>query len=1026
MKQSLGAVIYQAINERKWLDISYGNKEEAPSRFWFALKDIDFTSDMFFGDIFNYFKSTECIDNPKPIFRNKIRSVKLVDGSYYDPPDGLLDKFENNKNQIQWLDSDAFDNNVLLYLSDCYKNDNDPFLENADVIPGVDFSSLIKNRQYQLSQEQFKQILDCVLLVNAFDAEKSLKYRSLAINIYSIDFFGKQYVVAYRDLHIDFKHKTLKIAEKSSINKSFLIEEKRHTIGTYLTIDPEEFCETFDDQIVEYVDMMEHNFRDGEISNTRATIFLIQRSIQTGVEEAFNSIFLMAQEKKMTQPVKAFFGNNSSRSGTSKEPYIVVFNKNKTNIDQIRVVYNSMVNHITYVQGPPGTGKTETIFNVLLSAYANGKKCLICSNNNNPIESIFAKMTSSFRRKIFNKYEYEEILFPIIRIGNIEENQKTILKLKKILAFIDGKASLFVDEKRTVISKDSSLSQYNTIKEKLKQYEEKLEILSIISMLENWKAINNSKAIINEIDSQIEKQKAKLSNISDISDTDVSENVVSSETSFQFMNYLYYSSIETLRRINNKAFSELKEIILNENIVEAGQLLVKYLKNDDNMRRFIAIFPFVVTTNLSASKLGTAKQHFDICIMDEAGQCNMATALIPIVRATDLLLVGDVNQLQPVTVLEKELNDKLMSKFAVEKQYNYIKNSILSVMQVKDSTSKRIFLRYHYRCGRSIAKYANERFYDGKLILSNDLPGELKYINVENIADPKNRNAYAAEAREIAKVIKQNNYTDVGIITPFVNQARLINQELRKIGINDVTAGTIHTLQGAERSTIILSSAISLKTAKKTMNWLENNHELINVGVTRAKNTLVFVGDKKAIDLLSKYKVSDIKSLSDYVHSNGEVTVIPSEIVIKTDFSNDSKAEKDFFETITPYFQSRSNKYDIKRNVLVKEAIPKINDEDYGLIGQKEFDVVIRVKTPFRNYRPIVVFEIDGGEHIGASKTIKRDREKELICKKYGMTLIRIPNNKVKDYEIIMSLFEKQSGITEEERISLFDKTYES
>jgi superfamily I DNA and/or RNA helicase len=38
-----------------------------------------------------------------------------------------------------------------------------------------------------------------------------------------------------------------------------------------------------------------------------------------------------------------------------------------------------------------------------------------------------------------------------------------------------------------------------------------------------------------------------------------------------------------------------------------------------------------------------SKTHFDLCIMDESGQCNMATALIPIVRATDLLLVGDTN-----------------------------------------------------------------------------------------------------------------------------------------------------------------------------------------------------------------------------------------------------------------------------------------------------------------------------------------------------------------------------------------------
>lgn len=43
--------------------------------------------------------------------------------------------------------------------------------------------------------------------------------------------------------------------------------------------------------------------------------------------------------------------------------------------------------------------------------------------------------------------------------------------------------------------------------------------------------------------------------------------------------------------------------------------------------------------------------------MDEAGQCNCATALLPIARARQLLLVGDTNQLKPVVVLEDIIND---------------------------------------------------------------------------------------------------------------------------------------------------------------------------------------------------------------------------------------------------------------------------------------------------------------------------------------------------------------------------------
>ena len=59
-----------------------------------------------------------------------------------------------------------------------------------------------------------------------------------------------------------------------------------------------------------------------------------------------------------------------------------------------------------------------------------------------------------------------------------------------------------------------------------------------------------------------------------------------------------------------------------------------------------------------------------------------------------------------------------------------------------------------------------------------------------------------------------------------------------------------------------------------------------------------------------------------------------------------------------------------------------------------------------RYYKTVVVFEIDGGEHIGSKQTAMRDRVKEQICGNYGIKIIRIANSQVKDYELIISLFE--------------------
>ena len=75
----------------------------------------------------------------------------------------------------------------------------------------------------------------------------------------------------------------------------------------------------------------------------------------------------------------------------------------------------------------------------------------------------------------------------------------------------------------------------------------------------------------------------------------------------------------------------------------------------------------------------------------------------------------------------------------------------------------------------------------------------------------------------------------------------------------------------------------------------------------------------------------------------------------------------------------------------------------------------------------IVVFEIDGGEHIGSKRTASLDRQKENICKNYGIKLIRIPNSAVKDYESIIGIFEFTIGKIQNldeafEQMSLFEE----
>lgn len=67
----------------------------------------------------------------------------------------------------------------------------------------------------------------------------------------------------------------------------------------------------------------------------------------------------------------------------------------------------------------------------------------------------------------------------------------------------------------------------------------------------------------------------------------------------------------------------------------------KYLSKKKNISNLQKIFPVIATTCISAHRLGEAEPMFDMVIMDEASQCNLAVSLVPIIRGKSLMLVGD-------------------------------------------------------------------------------------------------------------------------------------------------------------------------------------------------------------------------------------------------------------------------------------------------------------------------------------------------------------------------------------------------
>ena len=1001
---NIGDKISRAIKEGKWLNISYVNKNSESTFYWVAIKDVDLNRKSFYVSMFNDKKSMDSFEGW--IYFEGIQSAEVIDFTSYDVPEKLISKIENNLGQCAWLNYDHFNHNILNYYTECNILDSDPAQKEYTTIPGIDLSILRKNKTYKLSDDQVKKIIADIYHYDIKNGGNV--YYSLALNCFSIDQGKNKYVMAYYNVTFDPSKQSLVLKDKPRFNQSFMIEGRKHSLFNYINMNMDEFARTFEENYNVYYGIIEKNLKPGEYINTRPEMMLLQREIPVDLTETFNVIETKYNTNELPIPLKSFFGNITKRNNVRrKEPSLIIYDK-RININQMRVLYNAMKYPVTYVQGPPGTGKTQTIINVTLSAFYNDKTMLICSSNNKPVDGIVEKLKFKYRDEVVN--------FPYLRLGNFEDVKKATLRIKELYDYSTNKTpkdELLNKIKVSTDDKNSRLIELLNIQERREDIKTCLE--SSKRLIDSFE--NNSSKIIDVVKEKVEQLKVDLQQFPKVSNDEITSLFIPLNENYQLSQFLFFKSLQYISKLKKPRYEDLIAICSIKDDDERALEFNKWTHNDANMKKLSEVFPIIFSTNISSRRLGTPNFMFDLVVMDEAGQCNVATALLPIAKAESLLLVGDPNQLKPVIILEDQVNDILKEKYNVPDKYDYKTNSILDVMIENDNISKYILLKYHYRCGKKIIGFSNQRYYNNSLNLSYIAEeGDLKVLNTKN-QNVKQKNEAIDEALAIANYIERNNVNDAFIITPFVNQKELLQDVLKTKGIKGVDVGTIHSIQGAEKNTIILSTALSTKTSKKTFEWLKDNNELINVAITRAKNKLVIAADTEVVDTLSDKK-DDLYHLIQYAKNNGKIEVPPNESVkIEIGKSNASIAEDEFFKTVS-HFCTCHKTYEAERNVKLSKVIKN------GIIPsleRMEFDLVLYEKTFYGSKKPVIAFEVNGGEHFGVAAREISDRKKMDICKNNGIKLVTINNSFVKAYEniadIIMSSKNKATSIQQ----SLFD-----
>lgn len=980
----IGRAVYKAIIDGKWLDIIYVNQKKETTRYWIGIKDISPRIKMLTVDGFNMAKAPEPTE--LKIYFDSIQSAKVIDGTYYPRNEKLIADIKENFENYSFLTFSPVNLDVLNYYAECNQLDSEACQSDYQLITGIDDEEVTRKGYYELSEVQFQEL--------AFHFQKQLNQNQafrrtieIALNQLSLKTEEGLYVLAYRRLLFDIKRKRLIPAPEVSLNWEFKSGEGKFRMSQFLGEDDQHLLQDFEknqkiitDKIQEYV---QGNVKIDDLPH----VYYLEREFSVDLYSEYHGIVKMFQEERAPKPLLAFFGRFQAPSRRRKNWPIILLDK-KVDIDQLLAIHKALKHPLTYVQGPPGSGKTKTIVNTILSAFFSERTVLVASQNNHPLNGIYQQLRNL-------TYRDRPILFPAIRLGNKDVVFEAIQEIREMLA---KAKEIQVFEKSLARNKISHERRTKRLSEVLEKHELKLDLDERADAAkEMLSQIAQPSVQIFLQASQVDLKK-RLQEIGSIEEENLEELIDFDEE--ELRKYLYYTGAKHIKRLLEPAYEEFRKILEIEDDGERVAQFNRYLSSELNLKQFLRAFPIVITTNVSSCRLGPPEVHFDLTIIDEAGQCTPAVSLLPILRGKNLMILGDPEQLKPVTVLDPKDNERLRKKYKIGDKYDYLENSIYRVYELVDIITKPILLSSHYRCHKKIISFNNQKFYKNRLKIKSKVQEEkpLVFVDIKNpVATDKNTSL--SEAEEIVAYLKAHPDEKAGIITPFVKQKELIEGLLKEEGIF-AEVGTIHAFQGDEKDVILFSSAITDRTLPGTYNWLKNNRELINVATSRARKRLVLYScERRLLELAGGD--DDFFDLYQYIKSNGEKKVKENENRSRAlgfkPYSSQTEAE--FMETLGHALSICDQNCFIRQEVPVKKIVPKEFPDPLYYTGQ--FDFVIFRKT---TDKPLIVFELDGPEHDEDEAVKARDRKKEEFLESCGLKLVRVKNSYARRYNYIKEI----------------------
>ena len=555
----------------------------------------------------------------------------------------------------------------------------------------------------------------------------------------------------------------------------------------------------------------------------------------TGSRGILNELEKMSNDSNFSTPLKEIFQIQAPKQSSKKVDLTIPIVLSKT---QEHILQSAFSKNLNLVIGPPGTGKSFTIAALAVELLGKGKSVLIASKNSQAGNVVADKIEKDFGLKGVvvraSKKDYKKILQK--RLGNLLSGIGIVTsdpkKQKQLTKKVKSENSSLLSLEKKITARTKKEAERGSF---LFTYEE--SFFQKIKMYFLTRNINSEAPLW--------------------------------ERMFLLENHL-------LKR--NRNLKELIQVrfnnILNQSLVNsrrAIQDLVKALKartgnrkasffEGINFKKLLKTLPVWVANSTDIHRvLPLEKELFDVVIIDEATQCDIASSLPILQRGKSAIIVGDPKQLRHISFLSNSKQDQLIQGFNFKNikidQLDYRNKSILDLVSDAIENQNQVhFLNEHYRSMPDIIQFSNQYFYDDKLDVMTACPATVLRQNafLHQVEGNRTQSGYnKKEAETIFEMIRKiidsekqlapNLCQSIGILSPFKDQVDYIQRWSLKIFSavelerHQILVGTPYSFQGEEKEVMFISFALDDESHSAAFNYLRRE-DVFNVSITRARS----------------------------------------------------------------------------------------------------------------------------------------------------------------------------------------------